>query len=365
MDVRWAYLANIRPLFSEPSPHLLSQRFEGNAFFISRDTADKTPEGSPFFYSGRICDYDSISGHARHFPIRVKNGRRLEKEAEATLFAALGDKPAPDEPVANLSAAARKYVESLKFKNPDEAQTARILWTHALAIGYSPVYLSENADGIRRDWPRIPLPADRSTLKTSAAFGEQIAALLDSETEVPGVTCGKIAPVLKTIGLIAKTGGGQLNPSGSDLAIMARWGIYQPKAGAVMPGEGKCEERQYDDDEAEAVDAEAVARGMSARDARQLLGEKTCDVYLNHAAYWRNIPVNVWGYYIGGYQVIKKWLSYREESILGRAITPEEAREVMNMARRIAAIILLQPKLDENYRAIKESSFDWASAQQA
>ena len=31
---------------------------------------------------------------------------------------------------------------------------------HALAIGYSPAYLSENADGIRRDWPRIPLPAD-------------------------------------------------------------------------------------------------------------------------------------------------------------------------------------------------------------
>jgi hypothetical protein len=284
MDVRWAYLANIRPLFSEPSPHLLNQRFEGNAFFISRDTADKTPEGPPFYYSGSICDYDSISGHARHFPIRVKNGRRLEKDSEATLFAALGDKPASDEPVANLSAAARQYVESLKFKNPDEAQTARILWMHSLAIGYSPAYLSENADGIRRDWPRIPLPADRSTLRASAALGEQIAVLLDTEAEVPGVTCGKIAPVFKTIGLIAKAGGGQLDPSGSDLVVTARWGIYQPKAGAVMPGEGKCQERQYDDEEAKAIDTDATARGMSAKDARRLLGERTCDV---------------WGYYIG------------------------------------------------------------------
>ena len=35
-DVRWAYLANIRPLFSEPSPDLLQQRLEGNRFFITR-----------------------------------------------------------------------------------------------------------------------------------------------------------------------------------------------------------------------------------------------------------------------------------------------------------------------------------------
>ena len=72
---------------------------------------------------------------------------------------------------------------------------------HALAIGYSPAYLTENADGIRRDWPRIPLPADRKALEASAALGEQIAALLDTEADVPGVTCGKIAPVLKTIGV--------------------------------------------------------------------------------------------------------------------------------------------------------------------
>jgi hypothetical protein len=77
--------------------------------------------------------------------------------------------------------------------------------------------------------------------------------------------------------------------------------------------------------------------------------------------YWRNVPRNVWEYHIGGYQVIKKWLSYREDEILGRPLKPEEAREVMNMARRIAAIILLQPKLDENYRTVTATCFDWSS----
>jgi hypothetical protein len=47
--------------------------------------------------------------------------------------------------------------------------------------------------------------------------------------------------------------------------------------------------------------------------------------------------------------------------LLGRALTPEEAREVTSMARRIAGLILLQPKLDDNYREVKDSAFDWSS----
>ena len=46
----------------------------------------------------------------------------------------------------------------LGINNPDaDGETAGLIWMHALAIGYSPAYLSENADGIRQDWPRIPL----------------------------------------------------------------------------------------------------------------------------------------------------------------------------------------------------------------
>jgi hypothetical protein len=79
----------------------------------------------------------------------------------------------------------------------------------------------------------------------------------------------------------------------------------------------------------------------------------THNVFLNDAACWRNVPQGVWDYTIGGYQVIKKWLSYRERELPGRALTPDEAREVTHMARRIAALILLQPELDKNYQAVK------------
>jgi hypothetical protein len=62
---------------------------------------------------------------------------------------------------------------------------------------------------------------------------------------------------------------------------------------------------------------------------------------------------------IGGYQVVKKWLSYREQELLGRPLRSEEAREVTAMTRRLAAIILLQPGLDANYKAVKGHAYAW------
>jgi hypothetical protein len=45
----------------------------------------------------------------------------------------------------------------------------------------------------------------------------------------------------------------------------------------------------------------------------------------------------VWRYSLGGYQVLVEWISYRQKHLLGRDLRPEEAHEVMNRPRRIAA----------------------------
>jgi len=76
------------------------------------------------------------------------------------------------------------------------------------------------------------------------------------------------------------------------------------------------------------------------------------DVHLNDLCCWRNIPEPVWEYTIGGYQVIKKWLSYREKPLLGRSLTIEEIRYVTEMARRIAALVGMCDALDQNYRGV-------------
>ena len=126
-------------------------------------------------------------------------------------------------------------------------------------------------------------------------------------------------PELGVIAVISREGGGSLDPEAGDLDITAGWG-HRGKGGAVMPGKGKIIERDYTAKEREAIAAGATALGLSENQALKLIGERTLDVYLNNLAYWRNIPLRVWEYTIGGYQVIKKWLSYREREILGRAL---------------------------------------------
>ena len=69
------------------------------------------------------------------------------------------------------------------------------------------------------------------------------------------------------------------------------------------------------------------------------MGESTVDVYLNDRAHWRNVPINVWNYKLGGYQVLKKWLSYRESKVLGRGLTIEDVQHFTDVARRIASIL--------------------------
>ena len=80
--------------------------------------------------------------------------------------------------------------------------------------------------------------------------------------------------MFKTIGLITKVGGGQLDATGGDLAVTAGWG-HSGKEGVTCRPRASWPNAQYDEDEAKAIDAEAAARGMSAKDARRLLGEKT------------------------------------------------------------------------------------------
>jgi hypothetical protein len=59
---------------------------------------------------------------------------------------------------------------------------------------------------------------------------------------------------------------------------------------------------------------------------------------------------------------MKEWLSYRERPLLGRNLTMEEAEYVTEMARRIAAILLMTDALDENYNACKANTWTWPKA---
>ena len=165
-DVRWCYYSAERPLWNEPRPKLWAQCWNGNAFLMSRPAGVASPEGVPFFYTPLLGDNDFLRGHAYYFPFRLRAASPAtakRKEDGNGEFGSILQEAAPayagagGQTTANLSPAARAYLAHLGIKHPDaDAETAALIWLHALAIGYAPAYLADNADGIRQDWPRIP-----------------------------------------------------------------------------------------------------------------------------------------------------------------------------------------------------------------
>ena len=244
----------------------------------------------------------------------------------------------------NLSAAARRYLERLGLGVED-------LFHHVLATLHDPAYRAANAGALRMEWPRIPLPGwpnggsdgAAAELARSAARGRELARLLDPDAPAPGVTTGTPRPELVDIAVPATAD--DHNMTGDDFAVTAGWG-HAGSGDAVMPGQGRTVERACTAKEREALRAAPAAFGDGAAPRASgndgaTPGGTTFDIYLNADAFWRNVPPAVWRYKLGGYQVLKKWLSYRERTVLGRALKPDEVLQFTEIARRIAAILAL------------------------
>jgi hypothetical protein len=311
-DVRWLYWEPEAKLLDEKRSEYFPHVCEENVWLSAGQRNRKEDFYLPQFTT-LLADHHIVESNVGMFPLHLlTNG--------GTLLEAAGCKP-------NLSGGAAAYLAKFQAAPED-------LFYHTLAILHAPAYRTENAGALRQDWPRVALPDSNQALQESAVLGRQIAALLDVETPAPGVTTGKIREDLKEIAVFKRLDGKPARPEAGDLDLTAGWG-HAGKGGVTMPGKGR----------------------MIA------CGDDAFDVLLNEVSCWRNIPAPVWEYTIGGYQVIKKWLSYREKELLGRGLTPEEVRYVTEMARRLAALIALQPSLDENYLRVIAAAFQWPSEQ--
>jgi hypothetical protein len=306
-DMRWAYVTRIRPTWNEPRPQLLHLIPEATGFLIVRPQRIADPEGFPAYWTTCLADDHALHKDAFLVPI-VDN---------------LSGAPRP-----NLSAVAEEYLTGLGL--PPSPESAALLLHHALATLYSPLYLTENAGGLRQGWPHLPLPQNADLLQASADLGAELAELLNPDTPVAGVSSGTPRPELASIA-VPSTRAGQER----DWALTG-WG-NRTDAGVTMPLRGHSTTRPYS-----TVEAEAQAHAG-------ILGEQVLDIDISPASCWRGVPEAVWECRIGGYQVLKKWLSYRDQSIIGRPLTGDEVGHFQHTARRIAAILLLGPALDASY----------------
>ena len=318
-DNRWLYWESDSGLLARPGPNYKPHVFEGNLWLVTPQKQRR--EWSPPSAASNMGDINHMDGSASYVPAWLRDD---------------GLEGGSNHRRPNLSEAALCYLDRLGAGVED-------LFHHTLAVLHDPAYRKANAGALRMEWPRIPLPGwpDGDTggaadeLAASAARGRKLAALLDSDTPAPGVTealpgapsGSALRPEIAAVAVPSTVDGG--NMTGDDFALTAGWGHFG-SGEAVMPGQGRVEERPYTADERAALN-----------DAVASLGDTAFDVYLNDQAYWRNVPAAVWTYKLGGYQVLKKWLSYREQKVLGRPLQPAEVQHFTDTARRIAAILLL------------------------
>ena len=312
-DNRWLYWDVDSGLLDRPRPDYKPHVFEENVWLVTQQKPRR--EWSPPQVISHIGCLDLMDRGATCIPAWLRDDN-------------IGNDSNGIQRRPNLSLGVQRYLERLGADVDD-------LFRHVLAVLHDPAYREANAGALRMEWPRIPLPgwpdgeADGAAeaLAKSAERGRELARLLDPDTPVTGVTQGALRLEIAALAVPATIDG--RNMTGDDFALTAGWGHFGA-GDTVMPGQGRVIERAY-------TSAERAALG----DRVATLGETTFDIYLNARAYWRNLPAAVWTYKLGGYQVLKKWLSYRERSILGRALSPEEVQHFTDTARRIGAILLL------------------------
>ena len=329
-DIRWLYWEAETKLLDEKRADYRPQVFEGNVWLEARER-----EAKEDFSRGTLVHHlaDNFgNGLSSFFPMWLREDGVVKANLKQAKYA--GEKTVQD------------YLDRLGLGVED-------LFYHVLAVLHDPAYRQANAGALRMEWPRIPLPGwptpgsagilpaagAADALAQSADRGRELARLLDPDTPVAGVTQTRLRPEMAAIAVPATTDGD--NMTGDDFAVTAGWGHFGT-GDAVMPGQGRIVERAYTADERATL--------IGAGHASPLRGHTTLDVYLNGNAYWRNVPAAVWNYRLGGYQVLKKWLSYREQKILERKLTIDEIREFTYIARRIGGIVeLMNPDNEQSF----------------
>ena len=133
-----------------------------------------------------------------------------------------------------------------------------------------------------------------------------------------------------------------LNLFGKKLKTMVRCIIHPPSIGAGLPDGALITADQ------KSKAGDPLADGLIP--SRGVMEIKAPDEDLQAAA---------------GSEQIAKYLNKYGRVVLtnlGRDIAKDEAREFTHIARRIAALLLLEPELDKNYSTIKANCHPWGAA---
>jgi hypothetical protein len=257
----------------------------------------------------------------RMFDVRWTYGERGDDSRECLVVCPNGDVPLvarhavgdDDGPVelfpltrTNLTAVAMEFVRTAGIAESE-------LLHHAIAV------LAARRDG------RIPLPEEKRAIQDSALLGYRFASLFADHD--PLVAISPQEQALRAFGVPSRIGKEARMLRGAVLRVDNREHV----ATRIYRGE---ELTAFPD--------------LGGDEALALLGDRTCDVYLNEKALWRNVPAEVWRFTHRGVPLLRAWLRDRRAETLGRGLLRDEVTQFSTAVRRIAQLLLLQPALAKN-----------------
>jgi hypothetical protein len=186
-----------------------------------------------------------------------------------------------------------------------------------------PQYQSEHKESLAQDWAHVPIPKSRELFDELVAAGEMLAVLLNPAASPSKALKNITGDEAKHLAVPGKVGGG--NVGEGDLLV--EYSFFGGAQGGWRARSSANDEPMHDE-----------------------WGDSTGDLYINDAVLFRHVPEKVWGYELGGYPVIKKWLGYRDRGRRpGIPLSVQESAHLRSMVQRLAAILRFHPTLDSLY----------------
>jgi hypothetical protein len=156
------------------------------------------------------------------------------------------------------------------------------LFHYVYAVFHCPTYRARYAEFLKIDFPRLPLTADKALFASLAGLGRELVGLhLLEKVPTPQATYPE---------------------PGDDVVTRIGKSAYKPPT------------------------SEAPGR-----------------VYVNNSQYFDDVPPEVWGFHVGGYQVCEKWLKDRK----GRTLSYDDVEHYRHVTEAIRQTLRLMAEVDE------------------
>jgi hypothetical protein len=213
----------------------------------------------------------------------------------------------------------------------DALAFARRVARVCLALCHAPQYQAEHRESLAQDWAHVPIPKSRPLFDELVSAGDELAALVNPIASPTKALRKILADDTKALAVPSKVRGGPVR-EGDLLVEFSYFGGAQGGWRARSSVQGEPMHKEW--------------------------GETTGDLYINDEVMFRHVPERVWGYELGGYPVIKKWLGYRDRGRRpGVPLSVQESAHLRGMIQRLAAVLRLHATLDSLYERACQDCF--------